>query len=142
MREGKITSYWTDLVQSISQRVALDDIEIRYTWFPPDIKDYYREIPTRVLIVALKKSKSDHIITARTTSTREPGEQERVSIWGDQMSSFRRSLKQIQSTKSSFHSSMVQRAQWDVIFWGRKSIKKVYYIRSDIKWSQDICKVG
>ena len=80
MREGKITSYWTDLVQSISQRVALDDIEIRYTWFPPDIKDYYREIPTRVLIVALKKSKSDHIITARTTSTREPGEQERVSI--------------------------------------------------------------
>ena len=43
MREGTIIPNWTDIVQRISQRGALENIDIKDTWFTPDLEEYTRK---------------------------------------------------------------------------------------------------
>ena len=37
MREFKITPNWTDLVKHISQSDEMDNIDLKDTWFTPDL---------------------------------------------------------------------------------------------------------
>ena len=46
MREGTIPPNFTDLVQHISQRVAPDNIELKDTWFDPDLEVDPSETPS------------------------------------------------------------------------------------------------
>ena len=45
MREGKITPNGTDLVQDSSQRIASENIDLKDTWFTPDLLEDPRENP-------------------------------------------------------------------------------------------------
>ena len=46
IREGTITSNWTDIVQSISQSGAPYNIDLKYTWFTQDIEEDPRKPPS------------------------------------------------------------------------------------------------
>ena len=47
MREGTIPPNCTDIVQSRSQKVAPDNIELKDTWVTPDNEEYHRETPSQ-----------------------------------------------------------------------------------------------
>ena len=45
MREVTIPQNWTYLVQNTSQNSALDNIDLTYTWFTPDLEEEPRKTP-------------------------------------------------------------------------------------------------
>ena len=51
MKEGTIPPNWTDLVQCISQIGSQENIDLKNTWFNPDLEEYPIETPTHVPIV-------------------------------------------------------------------------------------------
>ena len=51
-REGTILPNWTYLVQRISSRSALDNIELKDTLFTPNIEEFCSETPSHEPIVA------------------------------------------------------------------------------------------
>ena len=52
IREGTIPPNWTDLVQHSSKSGAPENIELKDTWFTPDLEEDPRKTPTHVPIVA------------------------------------------------------------------------------------------
>ena len=51
MREGTIPPNWIDIVQCSSQSSAMDNIDLKDTWFTPDIKEDTIETPRHKLRV-------------------------------------------------------------------------------------------
>ena len=45
MKEGTIPPNYIDLVQSISQSGAPNNIDLKDTWFNPDVEEYTRQTP-------------------------------------------------------------------------------------------------
>ena len=56
MREVKILPNWTDLLQHSSQSGALENINLKDTWFTTDIEKYPRETPTHMPRVSPKNN--------------------------------------------------------------------------------------
>ena len=51
MREGKIPSNWTDLVQCSSHRGATESTDLKDTWFTPYLEEYPIKTPIHKLII-------------------------------------------------------------------------------------------
>ena len=56
MREGTIPPNFTYLVQHSSQNGIPENVELKDTWFNPDLEQYPSKNPTHVLIVAKRKN--------------------------------------------------------------------------------------
>ena len=52
MREGTILSNWTDIVQRSSQIIALENIDLKGTWFDPNLDGDPRKTPSNKPSVA------------------------------------------------------------------------------------------
>ena len=48
MREVTIPPNWTDILQRSSQSGATENIDLKDTWFTPDLEEDHRETPTHV----------------------------------------------------------------------------------------------
>ena len=58
MREVTIHPNWTYLVQSISQSGAPDNIDLKDTWFTPDLEEYPGKKTTHVPRVAQENTRN------------------------------------------------------------------------------------
>ena len=76
-REDTIPPHWTDIVKCISQSGAPENIELKDTWFTPDLEEDPSEIPSHEPSIAILNNNK-----VFTLSQYEPHVQEIISIEG------------------------------------------------------------
>ena len=58
MREGTISKNWKDILQRISQSGALENIDLKDTWFTPDLEKDPSKTPTHMPRVAPENNRN------------------------------------------------------------------------------------